>query len=340
MALSSALPRNLGLCAANVSEVALAVNEAQEKLIIDPLAPDEGWWGGWVKMLFNVQAIQGAAYIVTPADIARVIVLDVCNRPIALRNGFYEYLQFGIGLKPEACPRGCSPNTTQAFERDSVFTQNDFPASPQIIRAFPSNNADLGRRIVFQGLDQNGVTVTNVDTTTQASALGEVVYLAAPFASTSTVFSKITGILKDATVGHVDLFAIDPITGASSLLGSMDPNETTAFYRRYLINGLKCNCCNTPGGVIQISAQCKIDFVPVISPSDYLTIPNIPALIEETQANKASRMDSAAAAAKAARHHSAAIALLNGQLDHYEGKVQTAVRVPIFGSDRVRLNPI
>lgn len=340
MAQDIALP--VGICANNIAGSAAVVNEAQERLIMDPEVPDEGWWGGWLKMLFNLTPTNLAGYIVTPNDIARIIVLDVCQKPVRLRNGFYEYLEFGIGLQPRGCkPQVCSPSAMQAFERDTVVTLNDFASSPQILRVFPTDNADLGRRIVFQGTDQNGVTILGTDTQTQSATLGETVFIGAPFTNTLNQFSTLTGILKDPTLGPIQVFMVDPVSGASTLLTSMDPNETTAMYRRYLVNGLPCGCCNNPiPGPIQVSAQCKLDYVPVVSPQDYLRILSIPALKEEVQAIRYSRMDTPAAAANETKHHRKALSLLNGQLDHFLGKTQTAVAVSLFGSAKLRPQPI
>lgn len=330
----------VGICQGDLASTAAIVNLAQERLVMDPMAPEEGWWGGWVKMVFNIQSISLSAYIVTPHDIARIILMDVCRQPVRIRNGFYEYLEFGIGLQPNQCnPQVCAPSTMQAFERDTVSTLKDFATSPQLLRVFVSDNADLGRRIVFQGADQNGVTILNVDQTSHAATLGETVYLKAPFADTANQYSTITGILKDATLGPIDVFMLDPVTGAQTLLTSMEPNETTAQYRRYFVNGLPCGCCNTPGGPIQVSAQCKLDFVPAYSDSDYLIIQSIPALMEEVQSIRYSRMDSPQAPALELKHHAKALSILNGQLDHFLGKVNTAVTVPIFGSDRLTPQP-
>ena len=340
MAMAANLGGPLGICQSDISGNAAVANDCMERLIMDPRAPDEGWWGGWVTMLFNLQVTQNSAYFVTPAEIARVILNDVCQKPVPIRNGFYEYLQFGSGLQPRQGRLPCAPSTMQAFERDSVTTLTDFAGSPQFLRAFVSNSADVGRRIVFQGADQNGVTILGVDIITQAAILGEQVYLGLPFAQTKNQFSTITGIQKDATLGPVQIFMIDPASGSSTLLSSMEPNETTAAYRRYLVNGLPCNCCVGPTGQVQVSAQCKLDFVPVTSPSDYLIIQSIPALKEESQAIRYSKLDSPGALQQQAAHHMAALSLLFGQLDHFLGKVNTAVKVSLFGSDRLRRQPI
>jgi len=337
LALNSTLPGAIGYCARDRVDVAAFVNKAQQQLLIDPLAPDEGWWGGWVQMLFNITPDANfTATVTTPNDIARIIVLDFCNRPRPIRNGFYEYLQFGTGHRPRSCGHG-QCDTQQAFDRPNVATLNPFPSSsPQTIRLFPTDAADVGKRFVIQGPDQNGITVLGTDAATGASNVGETAILGFPFTNSANMFQGIDGFIKDVTKGPVQIFTVDPTTGTQTLLSSMAPNETTAAYRQYLIAGLPQHCCNTPGNQVQIYAQAKLDFVPVVADTDYLIIPNIPALEEECQAIKYARMDSANGPNLEAKHHKKALTLLNGQLDHFLGKTRTAVNVPLFGSNRPR----
>ena len=346
---ASSLPSAVGLCAADGSSVAAIVNEAQERLLNDPLAPDEGWWGGWARMVFNVTVGQGRyAYITTPNDIARVIVLDVCQTPIRLRNGFYEFLEFGTGLQPRptSCLSGAqgqscnNGSTTQAYERDLSPTLTDQIVSPATIRIYPTDAGDVGRRILVQGTDQNGKVIYGVDTTTQQAILGEYVTLKLPFVDTLNQFTKITGFLKALTVGQIQVFEVDPTTGAQNQISAMDPHEVTAAYRRYLINGLPLHCCNTASGIVQVTTQVKFDYSPVMSDSDYTIIQSLPALIEECQAIRYSRMDSPKAPEFEAKHHAKALSLLFGQLDLYQGKTNTAIGMKIFGSNRLRLQPL
>ena len=336
---NSAFPQRAGICADNLSQVAAVANECQQRLIYDPLAPDEGWHGSSIRMRFNVTVSGRSATIITPNDVARIIVLDICKVPRQLRNGFYEYLQFGTGLKPP----GCDPwvdQVTQAFARDNVATLAPFPTSaPQTIWLFPGSSSDVGKRVVIQGPDKNGKTVLGLDPTTGEAILGEQVALQFPSSLSLNQFQGITGILKDVTVAPVTIMAIDSVTNATTALSTMEPHETTAAYRQYFLNGLPANCCTTPGGVVQIDVQAKIDFVPVVSDRDYLTIPNIPALIEEGQSLHYSEMDTETAAKLEAKHHAKALALLNGQIDHYEGKVNTAIGLKIFGSAKLRPQP-
>lgn len=340
---SSGLPGILGICANDISALAQLVNEAQMRLMMDPMAPDEGWWGGWARMAFTVSFSGNYAYVTAPPNVARLIVAGVNETPVRIRNGFYEFLSFTSGLQPKTnpcygTPNGESSKATQIFERDSVVTLADQTITPATLRFYPSDSADLGKRILVQGADSNGMTIYGVDLQTKQPILGEYIYLDSPFTDTTNQFSRITGFIKDVTLGPVTIFQVDG-SGNQYPLSAMEPGEVTAQYRRYLLNNiLSLSNCRTPGQV-QITAQAKLDFVPVQSDPDYLTITSIPALIEECQAIRYSRMDAPKAAELEQKHHLKALSLLFGQLDHYLGKTNVSVGIPIFGSDRPRLQP-
>jgi len=344
---SSSLPGAVGLCGADIASISGIVNEAQERLLHDPMAPDEGWWGGWGRMVFNVNVSNRNGYIVTPKDIARIIVMDVCQTPVRIRNGFYEFLEFGPGLRPRpttcltgAVGQACSCSSPmQAYERDTVVTLAPQTVTPATLRFYPTDASDLGKRILVQGTDQNGQVIYGVDPTTQTAILGEYVALTLPYVDTVNRFSTITGFIKDYTLGPVQLFQVDA-NGDQFAFSSMEPKESTPLYRRYLVDGLPLNCCNNAAsGTVQITAQCKYDYTPVQSDSDATLIQSLPALIEECQSIRYSRMDSANAPQLEQKHHMKALQLLNGQLDHVLGKTNTAISVPIAGSNRFRLQP-
>lgn len=331
----------MGVCQADPM-VRTYCNDAQERLLLDPLCPDEGWWGGWITMALNVLANGTHAYVTLPREIARLIVVAVCQQPIRIRNGFYEYLQFGTGLQPKTCRNTTCGQTFQAYERDNVHTLADLLPTPQKIRVYPSDARDIGKRILIQGKDQNGQVVLTTDPNSGRSAPGEYLVLASPFVDSVNQFSgTIEGIQKDETFGPVQITQVNPGTLVENSLSSMQPSEGQANYRRYLISGIpNINvCCNT-SGVLQIGAQGRLDFIPVENENDYLTIPCVPALIEESMSIRFSRMDSPAAAQQSQLHHARSLALLNGQLDTYLGKVNTAVKVPIFGSQRLTRQPV
>lgn len=342
----SGLPEAIGDCASNLSDIAAFVNEAQQRLLHDPTAPDEGWWGGWGKYVFTVQGVN--QMITTPRDVARIIVMDVCKRPMRIRNQFFEFLEFGVGYQPWGCgttgSRCCQQY--QAYERETTPTLATLvPGST--IRIYPKDSRDVGQIVQIGGRDSNGQVIYGTATLTQAPILGEKISLDVPFADSANYFSEISGIQKPVTFGEIQLFSVDPNTGGETYLSQMEPTETSAEYRRYFLNGLNNNCCprdpNDPTGatrIQQVIAMGKLDFWPVYSDTDYLLIQSLPAMIEECMAIRYSRQDTPGAAALAREKHSNALRFLFGQLDHMLGKTRTAINLSLWGRDRLIPQPL
>jgi len=326
-------PAKIGICPGNVADCAAAVNEAQQSLLLDKAQGDTGWYGSWARMAFNVS--QGDPFITTPREVARIERLAMCNRPVPIQNGFYEFLDFGIGPKPSNnCRQNCE--WPQVFERNNAVTFIDFHAGFKL-RVYLTNPADAGKRVLVQGTDQNDEEILSLDGLTNVT--GEFVTLVAPFVETDTL-NSLTGLQKDITAGSVKFYEVNPTTGDQTLILTMEPGETTASYRRYYLNGLPKNCCNPLSGSVtsvQITAMAKLDFIPVQVDTDWLTpIMNIRALIEECQAQRFGNMDSPNGTGKYAEHHAKAIRFLQGEIVHYEGKDKPAITVAPFGSARLR----
>lgn len=329
----------MGICRAD-PKVVTYCNDVQQRLMMDPLAPDEGWWGNWATMVLTATKTCNYAYVTTPQEVARIIVMGVCKAPIHIRNGFYEYLAFGSGLQPQLCTGGCAKEFS-AYERDNVVTLSDLLSTAQTLRFYPEDSRDSGLRVLAQGLDANGKVILTTDPNTGLSAPGEYISLAFPFTDSVNTYSKVTGLMKDQTYGPIQIFQVDPTTGVETALSAMEPNEQTASYRRYLVNNIPnfdCNCAQT--SLVQMTCQVRLEFQAVQNETDYLSLPNVPALVEEAISLKYSRMDSGNAFNQSQAHHLRAIALLNGQLDQYEGKTSAAIKVPIFGGNRLRRQPV
>lgn len=328
------MPESIGKCQADIGGIAAMVNEAQERLLNDPLAPEEGWWGGWVRMAFSVSP--PTATIITPREIARVILMDVCRNPVRIRNSFYEFLEFGNGFQPRGCNQSCG-QVLEAYERETVISTTPFQ-SPAVVRCYPVNPNDVGKRVWVQGSDTNGKRVYGIDTLTQSPILGEQVTLTLPFVDTVNTYSILTGFQKDPTLDDVQIFQVDQVTGAQTDLLTMEYNQLTSEYRTYFINGLRNNCCS--GNPIQVLAMCKLDYIPARVDADYLLIQSVPALIEECMSIRFGRMDTPGALQLSEQKHAKALKILFGQLDHYLGKERTAITVPLFGSDRLKAQPV
>jgi hypothetical protein len=309
------------------------VNSAQQRLLMCAEATDEGWWGTWSEVVFVVS--RATPYITLPREIARIEAMDVCDYPIAVKNQFYEYLQFGNGRLPKTRPR-CKCEISQAYTRNNAVTFTDLCNAPQYLTAYITDNRDIGKRILFQGLDANNGTIYSTDVTNQVTGIFVPFTMPEP-AQTPMTFSSLNGIQKDVTYGIVRIYQHDPTTGDETLLLTMQPGEQTASYRRYYLQSLPCNCCGSDTlGVVPVTAIAKMDLIPVVSDTDYCLIQCKEAIIEECASIRYGQMDSPTAKQMSMERHKFAVTLLNGELNHFLGKNQVAVNFAPFGSAHLR----
>lgn len=330
----SRLPALLGLCVADVPGLAAYVNSAQRRLLMAKEAGEEGWWGTWAEIAFEVS--RDTPSITLPREVARIESIVVCDRVYPMHNQFYEYLEFGNGRWPRHffCDRGM----LAGYARNNAVCFTDL-TPPKYVAVYPQNTQDIGKSAFLSGYDSSGHQVFTQNPQLQTVA-GEFVTMNQPFSQSATLFgAPLTGIQKDVTAGPVSFYSLDPNTAEQTLLLTMQPTETTASYRRYYFNQLPCTCCPqgaaTEPGPVQVKAIAKLDLIPVAADTDYCLIQNLEALIEECQSVRYSEMDTPTAKTMAAERHVQAIRMLNGELNHFIGQKSPAIQMQVFGSARL-----
>lgn len=331
---ASNIPKAVGRCATDPTFLDW-LNEAQDRLVT--AGGDTGWWGGWARMVFNVNR-ESNPYITTPRDVARLINIDVCKHPVRIQNEFYEFLEAGIGLQaPDCAQNRCA--VPQAYDRGTFPTFLDHIPG-DVVRVTLTDLLDIGKTVLIQGTDNNDNKIYSEVNGVQVS--GVQVVLAAPFTDTDMSFTRITGIQKEITTAPVAFYSADQFAGDQTLILTMEPGETVANYRRYFLNGMPKNCCNPPGDTdtFQVAAMAKLELIPVKVDSDYLLIQSLPALKAECQVVRYSEMDTADSAQLRIFNHKEAIRHLNGQLVHYLGKEQPAINFAPFGTAKLRRQAI
>lgn len=332
---SSRIPKVLGLCADDLPRISNYLNEAQQRLII--AMGETGAWGTWQKVVFNVSKTD--PYITLPAEFARMQAMDVCRRPTAIQNEWYEFLEAGIGLQVP-CPNG-NPfegwwcGTMQGFDRNVVPTAFNLTTTNQYLRVYLTDARDIGVKFQVSGaLDQNGVGIYTQDV--QNPVNGFIMLLDQPFTTSPSIVTSFNAIYKPVTYGDVLLKQVDATTGDEVLLSRYKPYETSPAYRRYFIKSLPNSCCPSPTpGFVQVTAMCKLEFQPAINPTDFLIIGNIPALKEECESIRYSEMDNPTAQQLSVLKHANAIKLLNEELGHQLGKYEPAVNVAPWGTAKL-----
>lgn len=329
--MASSGPGDIGLCSTDVAGCAAAVNSSTQNLLFAKEVGDSGWVGTWSEMNFTV--LQSDPYITTPRDVARIQSIDICTCPVPIQNQFYEYLRWGFGRFPKAhcsAPNQCPPMIT--YDRGKFPLFKDVLGTDKKIRVYMTDVADAGKRVLIGYKDSNGVPVRTLNGVVQVD--GEFITLEGPFVDTTFDVSVVTGIQKDVTLGRVTFYQVDTVTAEQTLLGFMEPGETTASYRRYFLGGLPKSCCNLPNPTVdevQVTALVQLAYVPVSVVTDYLVIPNIEAIINECQSKRYGAMDLPNAKAMSEYHHRAAIRLLQGQSIHEQGALMPAISFKPFG---------
>lgn len=327
------IPDALGLCADDFPRLAQFVNRVTQELIIT--AGEDGFWGGYHKVVFNVT--RSNPYITLPPQYARMISMDVCRRPVPIQNEHYEFLEFGIGLQVpctnESPFLGMQCGTLQGFDRNVVNTAYDLTPTNQYLRTYITDVRDIGAKFLISGaLDQNGVGIYTNDVNLQVNGfylLGDQ-----PFTTSSSIVTSFQAFSKPVTYGDVLLYQVDATTSEEVLLSRFTPQETNPTYRRYFIKSLPCGCCQSPTnpGYVQVTTLLKIEYYPVINPSDFLIIANFPALELMCESIRYGKMDNAISQALGVKKKAEAVKLLNDELNHYIGKSKPAINVAPYGS--------
>lgn len=330
----SGIPETVGICADDLPSVAAIANAAQSRAIFAKEAGDEGWWGSWAEIAFTVN--RSNPYWTGTRDIARLESANVCQHPVPINNQFVEYLRFGNGRLPKQF-KSCREFNLEIYTRNVVPTQVDLvPGS--LVWVYITESGDAGKRIFFEGVDTHGNPLSSVDASVPVK--GMFLNLAKPNAVLPLALNSITGIQKDVTIGQVQIFMVDPLTAAQTLILTMQGGETVAGYRRYYFHNLPANCCFSAAASVPVNtnnnltvtAIAKLELIPVVSNTDYLLIQNLEAMRELSQEVRYSKMDTLAAKQMAAVHHKNAIGLLNGELAHYLGIDTPAINFKPFGS--------
>lgn len=328
----SRLPKCVGACASDFARLAEFVNSAQRRLLFCKEVLGEGWWGSWAEIAFNVS--RTTPYITLPREVARLEAVTICNRPIPIQNSFFEYLQFGNGRLPQ-CRARCNP--LQVYSRNNSVTFINMTNAPQLLVAYIGDAADVGKRILFQGLDNNNNTVYSQDGFNRVT--GIFLTFESPFVVSPFAFNQILGIQKDVTNAPVQIFQMDPTTGAQVLLLTMEPSETTASYRRYYFDPLPFACCPVSNQadpqLVQVTAIAKLEPIPVQVQTDWLLLQNLEAIISECQSIRMSEVDTSEAQAMSMKFHKDAVRLLMSELTHYLGLDEPAIIFRPFGSARL-----
>lgn len=280
-----------------------------------------------------------------PRQFATIEAMDSCDRPVPLRNHWFEFLENGPGRFRSGT--GCQ--TFNAVDRGSGFVMFDDLTVASRIRLYTQFNSDTGKTVTIRGFDNNGQEVL----ANSGVITGEKMVLNGTYVDSATIWGPqvFRQVLKDATNGYVRAYSYDaslpppPAAPGSSdtplkPMAAWEPSETFPDYRRTFmpaIQGMNGGCCNglvppNPPGTCTtpttLTVLAKIAHIPVSNDLDFLWTGNLGALkLGMISLMREERGDSAGANLAMngvwnpvfKRFENGAIPLLEQELDSFQG---------------------
>lgn len=300
---SSRIPVVLGMCSSDSRFVAY-LNEAMERLL------HKGKWvGTYGRYHFCVED----GCITWPRQLATIEGVAVCDGPVQIRNEWFEFIENGPGLIKECTSGSCiTCGGLMLVDRGYYPTFKDVTGTTKKIRIYPDLTADVGKRILLQGLDENGNQIRTLDGTTYVD--GEYVTLAMPSVTSTKFFSALTGVQKPETNGVIRLYSFNTTNSTQEAIAVYEPDELVPMYRRSFISGLPepSDDCDT----INVQVIAKHAFIQVKNDTDYLAVPNLAALKEMCMSLKKAEDN---LFQEAEMYEGRAIRELERQLEHHLG---------------------
>jgi hypothetical protein len=304
------------------------VNDAVQILI--DLAGDSAWWGQVVSM----NGVVSGGCITWPHKIDAVLAMNIDHHAVRLANHWYSFTPdmgtfAGLVSSPDFYSHwGCGSRRESVIEFAGTQPMFSGPtlANPFAIQVTADNSDDYGKSVTIYGLDTNGQEVfsNQFDGTQNAtvSQRGIKMTLAAIAPATASVFSTVTEVTKDITVGCVRAWAY-----ANSKPGNMcaiwGGAQTSP---QFLFSRL----ANAPhNGICHANALVKLGFEPVAQDSDIISISNREAIKSMIQSIKARE---AGDDAKGDEYEKTAIRRLNMEMETRFPVDQMQIRNNTFGT--------
>lgn len=331
-AAKATIAKVIGKCSSS-DDVAIYLNEAQERLLNRPTDPV----GSWLR--FRV-CVGSQACLTYPREVLTVKAYWLCNSPGRFVSEWFEsvgWSEGGYGLRDN--DNGCDGATMIDRGTDCVYDQ---PISPSTalrkIQVVASNAADNGKKIIIRYLDSNGNRVySNIDGVVQE---GEQLTLSTSgtLTANATVTGGIYAVTKDVTAYPVRMYAYDYVGAVqTALLAVYAPSETLPIYRKATIPGLtRANsCCGSDSDASctdtkALTILARLQHVPVVVDNDILVIGNLPALKLMCKAIKLEEQEQFDSAAVYANK---AAAELDGEIAAYLGDgMRINIQTPAVGT--------
>ncbi|MES2367025.1 MAG: hypothetical protein V4563_14210 [Pseudomonadota bacterium] len=262
--------------------------------------------------------------ITLPRQIETIEAAAVCNNPITIRNGWFEFVEHGYGQRVEE--RGW---TRDMMDRGIVCSFQDIRGTGKQLKVYNDLTVDGATQILFQGYNDDGNWIKTADGE-GGYYDGELITPSASGTLSVSNFSALTGVQKPITQGVIRVYEYDTDLTTQRAIAIYEPDETRPTYRRILIPGLSTlgSCTGTADtcATKAVTVMVKIAFMPVYVDTDWLQINSLPALKSMCQAlikEEKNMIDDAH------KYEANAVRILQNQLQNHEGDAPViAIKMP------------
>ena len=280
----------------------------------------EMFWGLHARYQFCVTD----GCLVWPRQIATIEAAAVCDRPITIRNRWFEFLGTGVGLRGDG---NCNSNSSCGSARGGGTDLLDRAAPTTCafaeivgvnkkIKVYADVTEAADAEILLQGYDENNQWIRTL--VGGAWVDGEYVSISTTPVTSTKFFSALTGVQKPITNGTVRLYEYDTTLTTQRAIAIYEPDETRPSYRKQLLSDLGCGgCCGAEDDTTQVTVMAKLEFIPVRQDTDWLMIGNFAALTAEAQSVLKLENN---LAQDSIVWHALAVKKLRDELSHYLGK--------------------
>jgi len=213
--------------------------------------------GKWKSCFVEIALTVYDGVVTLPRHCQSMMFYRKNNAPIAIKNQWFEWLQFGLGFREvDKC-------MSFAFDQGSRFCSfRDF-AAPRKLRAKAMSGDDATIAVVFQGTTADGRRVYTDEPPATHPVNGAKVTLSGGVGTTTELFAAFEGFSKPATHDYVEIWTVNPVDSSDeTLIALYEPGEIAPQYRRYKVGPLE--------GTDTMHAICKLQYVPLASDMDML----------------------------------------------------------------------
>ena len=213
--------------------------------------------------------------IVWPRYVGTVLAVNSCGGELPSKNQWYSFLSksSGNGYDGFSFLNGNWHGNAAITDGDLSPVFNNVPhGTARYIRAYPDQRNDVGTAITIYGLDEYGQEIKTKQPDGSFS-LGFPIINEIPFGTTPFRVRTITRVSKPVTQTTIRLYQYDDVANMTYPCAEYAAHETEPAYRTSRLSYVASNVCPK-----YVEALVKLEFIPVVSPTDLVLISNLDAL--------------------------------------------------------------